>query len=53
MDDTKAKSSISTEVIKEFIDEFTLLSEKNQILVVGMIKGIAAVNDIDTQKKGA
>lgn len=53
MENTKANPSISTDVIKDFLDDFILLSDRNQILVVGMIKGIAAVDNLDSQKKPA
>jgi hypothetical protein len=50
---TKANANMSTEDVKDIISDFLLLSERNQILVAGMIKGIVAISETDQQNIGA
>ena len=45
--------NVNVESIKEFIDGFSKLSPDNQLVLLGMLKGMVAVNDINSQAKGA
>lgn len=46
--------SVKVEAIKEFIDGFSKLTKENQLVLLGILKGMAAVNDVnELQDKGA
>ncbi|MFA5306937.1 MAG: hypothetical protein WC365_05825 [Candidatus Babeliales bacterium] len=54
MNKDNSKKSIDVETIKEFIDKFSELSSENQFVLLGMLKGMAAVNGVNViGKKGA
>jgi hypothetical protein len=39
-------ADVNTDVIKEFIDSFSKLSSENQLILLGMLKGMVAANEI-------
>lgn len=48
----KLKAEVITEVT-EFISRFSKLSHKEQIYIIGVLKGMVATNEFDTlQKEG-
>jgi len=47
------KANVNVAAIKAFIDSFSRLSSNNQFVLLGMLKGMVAVNDVsDLQQKG-
>lgn len=54
MPDLEVKVTVGVDSIKEFIDGFSKLNKDNQLILLGMLKGMVAVNDINVlEKKGA
>ena len=39
-------TSVKVDAIKEFIDNFSKLTPDNQLVLLGMLKGMVAVNDV-------
>lgn len=40
------KLRVSVEAIQEFIDGFARLDKNHQLILLGMLKGMVAVNDV-------
>lgn len=54
MTDKGEGTSVNVDVIKDFIDSFAKLSPDNQLVLLGMLKGMVMVNDVsEIQRKGA
>lgn len=45
--------SVNVDAVKEFIDGFANLSRENQLVLLGMLKGMVAVNDVKNINKTA
>lgn len=45
------KLRVSVEAIQEFIDGFARLDKNNQLVLLGMLKGMVAVNDVSNISK--
>lgn len=49
-----ADTNTQIEVLNDFMDNFSKLSKDNQLVLLGMLKGMVVVNDINSlQSKGA
>jgi len=51
---SETKTTVNVDSIKEFIDGFSKINKDSQLVLLGILKGMVAVNDIQAlNTKGA